>query len=109
MMKRVFICAPLRGLNPEDTADNIDSAISYARLAYQNHGAFPVVPHVMALWLDAGNPNQDEQGREEALRMLAGCDELWIFGDNITPGMDAEIQHALASNITVVDFTGREG
>lgn len=55
-------------------------------------GAAPVVPHFYALCLDDNDPKQRETGMQAGQSLLWFCDEMWIFGDELTDGMKEEIQ-----------------
>ena len=87
MMKKVYICAPLGG----DVAGNLAKVRRYTKYALKC-GTAPVVPHFYALCLDDNKPKEREIGQAAGLSLLWFCDEMWIFGDEITSGMQAEIQ-----------------
>jgi hypothetical protein len=97
----VFICSPFAG--------NIDlntlNAKQYLKFAV-NKGAIPFAPHLLyPLVLDDGNPVQRELGLFFGLVWLGKCDELWVFGRNVTPGMGTEIIRAKKRQIPVRYFT----
>lgn len=96
MMKKVYICAPLGG----DVEGNIERAKGYARYALKC-GAAPVVPHFYALCLDDNIPAERELGMAAGLSLLWFCDELWVFGEKITSGMEAEIRFCQSLNIKI--------
>ena len=54
-------------------------------------GVAPVVPHFYALSLNDDIPKERELGRQAGMSLLWFCDEMWVFGDRITEGMQAEI------------------
>lgn len=54
-------------------------------------GTAPVVPHFYALCLNDDIPSEREIGLSAGMSLLWFCDELWIFGDEITEGMRREI------------------
>lgn len=87
MMKKVYICAPLGG----DVKANLERVKKYTEYALRC-GTAPVVPHFYALCLDDNIPEEREMGLAAGQSLLWFCDELWIFGDEITQGMAAEIQ-----------------
>lgn len=93
-MKKVYICAPLGG----KVEENLQRAIQYAKYALKC-GTAPVVPHFYALCLDDRDPKQRELGIKAGQSLLWFCDELWIFGEEITKGMNAEIQFCKMMNI----------
>lgn len=85
----VYICAPYGG----NKVANIKKAISYADFAYKR-GAIPVTPHLLFPFMD----DNDDRQRRDALFMdiilLGKCNELWVFGEEITDGMQVEISIA---------------
>lgn len=93
-MKKVYICAPLGG----DVSDNLMKAKRYTQYALKC-GAAPVTPHFYALCLDDHDPKEREIGRKAGMSLLWFCDELWIFGDEVTEGMKTEIDFCRSLNL----------
>ena len=87
MMKKVYICSPLGG-NVKENLEQVKRYTKYALMC----GTAPVVPHFYAECLNDGNPKEREIGLAAGLSLLWFCDEMWVFGDEITRGMAAEIQ-----------------
>jgi len=52
--------------------------------------------------LQENNPVEREQGIKMGLRLLAVCEELWIFGDRISEGMRREIAEAESLGISII-------
>lgn len=96
MMKKVYICSPLGG----DVSANLKKAEEYAKYALCC-GTAPVVPHFYALCLDDNNPKEREIGMAAGLNLLFFCDELWVFGDKITQGMQSEIDFCRNLNVRI--------
>lgn len=94
MMKKVYICAPLGG----DVEGNIKRVKRYTEYALKC-GAAPVVPHFYALCLNDNIPAEWELGMAAGLSLLWFCDELWVFGEKVTSGMEAEIRFCQSLNI----------
>ena len=69
---------------------NIENAKRYAKFALKS-GVAPVVPHFYALCLDDNIPRERELGRQAGMSLLWFCDEMWVFGDRTTQGMQDEI------------------
>lgn len=99
MKKPVYICAPLGG-SPEAIKRNIENARLYARFALKS-GVVPLTPHFFAECLNDNIPEERELGRSAAMSMLWNCQELWIFGGEITEGMQAEIDFCKTFNIKI--------
>ena len=87
MKKKVYICAPLG----DNVTENLERVKEYTEYALKC-GAAPVVPHFYALCLDDNDPKQRETGMQAGQSLLWFCDEMWIFGDELTDGMKEEIQ-----------------
>ena len=103
MMKMVYICAPVGG----DVKGNLERVKRYTRYALIC-GTAPVVPDFYALCLDDHNQKERNIGMAAGLGMLWFCDELWIFGDEITEGMQAEINFCKNLNIKMKKITENE-
>ena len=93
----VYICSPLGG----DVKGNLQRVKQYARYALLC-GTAPVVPHFYALCLNDDNPKEREIGLAAGLSLLWFCDELWVFGDRVSHGMEKEINFAKNLNIRTV-------
>lgn len=94
MMKKVYICAPLGG----NISENLRKVRRYTEYALKC-GTAPVVPHFYAECLDDSIPKEREIGMAAGLSLLWFCDEMWIFGDEATEGMAAEIQFCKNLNV----------
>ncbi len=95
-MRKVYICAPLGG----NIQENLKKVKQYARFALLC-GTAPVVPHFYALCLNDNIPKEREIGMSAGLSLLWLCDELWIFGNEETEGMRAEIQFCKNLNVRI--------
>lgn len=92
-MKLIYICSPLRG----DVERNIARANRYCRFA-SGQEVVPLAPHaIFTQWLDDKDKEERKAGIYLGLELLKHCDELWVFGGNITKGMTRELD--LASNL----------
>ena len=94
MKKKVYICAPLGG----NTEENLKKVRRYTEYALRC-GTAPVVPHFYAECLDDNVPEEREIGMAAGLSLLWFCDEMWIFGGEITAGMAEEIQFCKTLNV----------
>ena len=103
MMKKVYICSPLGG-NVEENLRKVRRYTKYALLC----GTAPVVPHFYAECLDDANPAEREKGMSAGLALLWLSDEMWIFGDTVTSGMQNEIQFCKNLNIRVRNVSDEE-
>ena len=87
----VYICSPFAG----DTEKNVEAAKRYSRYAV-DAGYIPIAPHLLfPQFLDDTNPKERELGLLFGNALLSKCAEMWVFGDRISEGMDAEIKRAV--------------
>lgn len=96
----IYICSPLKG----DIERNIKKAIGYSRFAYIK-GGIPLVPHaIFTTFLDDEILDERNAGIDMGIALLTKCDEIWVFGERISGGMQAEIAVAKALNIDIKRF-----
>jgi hypothetical protein len=97
-VKKVFISHPVAGA----VEANLEKSLKWVRLAlYENVVPFaPYIPYCGAL------DDDEDQGRflgvRAGLEILILCDQLWVCGNNITPGMAEEIYRAQSYKIPVI-------
>jgi len=97
----VFICSPYAG----DIKRNTINAKRYLKFAVDK-GAIPFAPHLLyPLVLDDSDPAQRKLGLSFGMVWLCKCDELWVFGSHISPGMATEIKKAKRLLIPIRYFT----
>ena len=94
----VYICSPFSG----DIEGNTQRARDYSRFAV-DQGAVPLAPHLLLPQFMS-----EKTERDLALFMdmvfLGRCEQLWVFGKNISSGMAAEIDKQTAD---LLSFTAR--
>lgn len=95
-MKKVYVCSPLK----DDVWGNIERAKKYAKYVFECD-AIPVVSHFYALVLNDEIKSQRELGMKAGLDLLFFCNELWIFGETISDGMEKEIRIAEALGLKI--------
>lgn len=99
-MKFMYICSPLRG----DVERKIQKANGYCRFAVRE-GVLPFAPHaIFSGFLDDIIPEERQMGVTLGLEILKRCEEVWVIGDRISEGMEAEILVADQLNIPVKYF-----
>lgn len=95
--KLIYVCSKYSG----DVEKNTVNAIEYCKCVYK-HGHIPVAPHIyFTRFLDDSIPEERKDGMELGLKLLKQCDELWIFDDDPSVGMQQEIEFARANNIPI--------
>ena len=96
----VFVCSPFAGC----VRENVQNARRYSRFTYLS-GYMPITPHLMyPLFLDDKQTKERQDGMDMGLRLLDLCEELWVFGDRYSSGMQREIAHAIARCMTIRYF-----
>jgi hypothetical protein len=97
-LKLVYICSPLRGAIEE----NIKKAHRYCEYA-AGCGVIPLAPHtIFTAYLQDTIPEQRAQGLKMGLELLKRCDEIWVCGDEISQGMQGEIDLAAKLHIPTI-------
>jgi hypothetical protein len=97
-LKLVYICSPLRG----EIEENIKKAHKYCEYA-AGCDVIPLAPHtIFTAYLDDTIKEQREQGLKMGLELLKRCDEIWVCGDEVSQGMQGEIDLATKLNIPTV-------
>ncbi len=97
----VYICSPYAG----DVETNVDAARRYSRFAVEQ-GYIPVAPHLLfPQFLNEESPKERQLGLFFGNALMSKCSEVWVFGDHISPGMEAEIRRARWKNYRLRYFT----
>ncbi len=95
----VYVASPFAGDEPRNT----ENAIRYCRFAVDS-GAIPLAPHLLLPQFMS-----EKTERENAMFMnmvfLGRCEQLWVFGERITEGMEAEIAKAEKRGMPIRYFT----
>src|SRR5690606_10687278 len=102
-MKVVYVAHPL-GQGP-DRELNRQRAARWCGYLAKAYGIAPV-----ADWIVLSGVWDEEDGRTLGLAidvvLVQRCDELWLVGGRVSPGMQIEAEAARASGIPVIDLTG---
>ena len=87
-MKVVFVCSPFQGKR-----ENVERAKEYCRMLV-DAGYIPIAPHVyFPQFMDDSNLEDRRLALEMNKKLMEFCDEMWVFGEEITEGMREEIEH----------------
>lgn len=101
-MKTVYIAHPIGG----DVENNIKKVIAICREVNLNEpDIIPFVPYLSDLYaLNDEIPEERERGLKNGLSLLKKgfIDEIWLYGDRISNGMQSEINVCLEVGIKVV-------
>ena len=97
----VYICSPYSG----DTEGNTEKARRYSRFA-ADADTIPIAPHLLfPQFLSDDNPKERQLGLFFGNALMSKCSEVWVFGEYISSGMEAEIRRAKWKNYRLRYFT----
>jgi len=99
-LKRVYVCHPFS----DGTAANTGRVHRISR-GLVAEGVLPIAPHLYLPQL-VDEATQRERALDLCLELLGTCDEVRVFGDRITAGMERELQYATRHGLPVI-FEGR--
>ena len=86
----VYICSPFSG----DVEGNTECTKRFCRFAL-DQGQIPLAPQLMfPQFMDDGNPEERGLALFMDIVLLGKCSELWVLGDTISAGMQAELDVA---------------
>lgn len=101
----VYICSPYAGQTEGQRERNIANACKYGRFAL-SQGYVPLIAHLAVCgYLNDDIPRQRSIGIKADQALLAGCSEMWVFGETRSPGMKAEIEFCEQNRIPIRYFT----
>lgn len=97
----VYICSPYAG----EVETNVKSARKYSRFAVDK-GYIPVAPHLLfPQFLNDNDSKERQLGMHFGMALLSKCSEVWVFGDVVSAGMEAEIKKAVWKKYRIRYFT----
>ena len=99
-MPLIYICSPYSG----DISQNIEKATGYAKFAYES-GCIPVTPHLLFGFLSDDDPKERRVALHMDIVLMGKCQEVWVFGEKVSAGMEAEIEKAKQRRQKVRYFT----
>ena len=98
----VYICSPY---SQGCINDNIENARRYSRFAVDSH-CIPKTPHIyFTQFMRDEIPDERKTAMFMNMVLLGRCEELWVFGDVISKGMQAEIRRAKRKYMKIRYFT----
>lgn len=97
----VYICSPYAG----EMESNIKAAQKYSRFAV-GKGYIPIAPHLLfPQFLNDADPAERKLGLFFGNALMSKCSEVWVFGERISTGMEAEIKRARWKNYRLRYFS----
>ena len=77
----------------------------YSRFAVRN-ACIPVAPHLLfPQFMDDSVPAERSIALFMGMVLLCKCEQVWVFGDTVSAGMEAEIEKAQKKQIPIRYFT----
>ena len=96
----VYICSPFSG----DVERNLERTRRFCRFALKS-GQIPLAPHLMfPQYMDDNDPDERGLALFMDIVLMGKCQELWVLGDEITEGMQVEIETAKRRRQTIRYF-----
>ena len=97
----VYICSPYAG----NVTANVENDRRYSRFAV-DAGYIPIAPHLLfPQFLNDADPKERKLGLFFGNALMSKCSEVWVFGEYISSGMEAEIRRAKWKNYRLRYFT----
>ena len=97
----VYICSPYAG----EMESNIKAAQKYSRFAV-GKGYIPIAPHLLfPQFLNDADPAERKLVLFFGNALMSKCSEVWVFGERISTGMEAEIKRARWKNYRLRYFS----
>jgi hypothetical protein len=94
--KVIFVCSPF-----QNKEVNVKKARACCR-SVLNKGHVPLAPHLIyPQFLQDDKPEEREIGLDCGLTLMNLCDEVWVFGKEITSGMRREVEYASERRIPI--------
>lgn len=98
-----YICSP----NSGDTETNLERTRQFCRFAFEQ-GQIPLAATLMfSQFVEDSNPQEREIAIFMDIVLMGKCSEVWILGENISPGMEIEIAKAKQRRQKVRYFNSR--
>lgn len=106
-MKVVYIAHPFSDENPHMMSLNRARAKVWMAWALRQ-GVCPIAPWIPLTEVIPETPVTRRLGLKANEAAIARCDEIYLCGLCVTPGMEEELDFAESVGVTVVDYTGSE-
>lgn len=97
-MPFVYVCSPFQG----DEIGNMKRARVYSRFVFMNN-CIPICPHIYFPQFVSEATERDKVMHMNLI-LLRKCQEVWVFGNEITEGMKSEIEIATNRKTTIVRY-----
>lgn len=101
----VYICSPYSGA----VESNVKAAREYCRIAVEK-GYIPIAPHLLyPQFMDDNDPAERKLGMSFGNALMDRCSEVWVCGDHLSSGMEAEFDRASDRGMTIRFINEEDG
>lgn len=102
----VYLAHPVGAPDAAGVRANLERAKRWVAYVYRVYpDVSPVAPYITgAEVMDDHVPEQRSHGMRCNLTLLARCDEVWLCGGRVSPGMQVEADFARDAGVLVVDL-----
>jgi hypothetical protein len=101
-MKVIYLAAPL-GSGPEREFNRANAASWVAWAASRGVAPIATWQQLSGIWPET--LENREKGLALDCALVERCDEVWLVGGRISPGMAIEAEHGRAHGVVIVDLT----
>ena len=99
-MDMIFICSKYRG----DIKKNVKAAYDYCRLAVGCE-YIPIAPHtIFPNYINDDDEVERLKGIRMGLELMKRCKAVWVFGVDVSEGMELEIKKAVELKLPITFY-----
>lgn len=107
--QKVYICAPMRGIEDYLTYENQKRAERFATSAMEEYGCQAIAPQAyLPYLLDVDDPVQYGISLHFREKLMDYCDAILIFGLTLTEEMQQELLYAIGKGLLIVPMPENE-
>ena len=107
--QKVYICAPMRGIEDYLTYDNQKRAERFAISTMEEYGCQAIAPQAyLPYLLDIDDPVQYSVSLHFREKLMDYCDAILIFGPTLTEEMQQELLYAIEKGLLIVPMPENE-
>lgn len=110
-MKLIYVCSAYRGIKhdrktPQELMHEILKNVTKTKLYCSDivsEGHIPIAPHLyFTQFMNDDVVDERNKAFEMNLKLLDLCDEMWVYGQEISDGMQIEIDYAIKNKKKLV-------
>lgn len=110
-MKLIYVCSAYRGVKykrktPQELMHEILKNVTKTKLYCSDivsEGHIPIAPHIyFTQFMNDDIADERNKAFKMNLKLLDMCDEMWVYGKEISDGMQIEIDYAIDNKMRIV-------